>query len=75
VSVYTAKQLVGGEGRMTNEQIIYLGPEEELTSVRERLENTQAGRVMLVIPTQPCGVATSSLSYARTGQGCSSHQF
>jgi len=37
---------------MTNEQIIYLGPEEELTSVRERLENTQAGRIMLVIPPQ-----------------------
>lgn len=37
---------------MTNEQIIYLGPEEELTSVRERLENTQSGRIMLVIPPQ-----------------------
>ena len=37
---------------MTNEQIIYLGPEEELTSVRERLENTQAGRIVLVIPPQ-----------------------
>lgn len=37
---------------MTNEQIIYLGPEEELTSVRERLENTQAWRITLVIPPQ-----------------------
>jgi hypothetical protein len=37
---------------MTNEQIIYLGPEEELTSVRERLEHAQAGRIMLVIPPQ-----------------------
>ena len=37
---------------MTNEQIIYLGPEEELTSVRERLEGAQAGRIMLVIPPQ-----------------------
>lgn len=37
---------------MTNEQIIYLGPEEELTSVRERLEGTQAERIMLVIPPQ-----------------------
>src|SRR6266487_2143159 len=45
-------QLVVGEGRMANEQIIYLGPEEELTTVRERLEHTQAGRIMLVIPPQ-----------------------
>lgn len=37
---------------MTNEKIIYLGPEEELTSVRERLEHTQAGHIMLVIPPQ-----------------------
>jgi baseplate J-like protein len=37
---------------MANEQIIYLGPEEELTSVRERLERTQAGRIVLVIPPQ-----------------------
>jgi hypothetical protein len=37
---------------MTNEQIIYLGPEEELTSVRERLEGAQAERIMLVIPPQ-----------------------
>ncbi len=37
---------------MANEKIIYLGPEEGLTSVRERLEHTQAGRIMLVIPPQ-----------------------
>ncbi len=37
---------------MTNEQIIYLGPEEELTSVRERLEGAPAERIMLVIPPQ-----------------------
>src|SRR5215472_18832916 len=37
---------------MTDEKIIYLGPEEELTSVRERLEKTDAGRIMLVIPPQ-----------------------
>src|SRR6516165_8502813 len=45
-------QLIGGEGCMANEQIIYVGPEEELTNVRERLEHTQAGRIMLVIPPQ-----------------------
>ena len=45
-------QLVVGEGRMANEQIIYLGPEEELTNVRERLEHTKAGRITLVIPPQ-----------------------
>ena len=38
---------------MTDEKIIYLGPEEELTSVRERLEKTNAGRITLVIPPQP----------------------
>ena len=37
---------------MSNEQIIYLGPEEELTSVRERLEAAHADRIMLVIPPQ-----------------------
>src|SRR5215469_1784794 len=37
---------------MTDEKIIYLGPEEELTSVRERLEKTNAGRITLVIPPQ-----------------------
>jgi len=35
---------------MANEKIIYLGPEEELTNVRERLENTKAGSIILVIP-------------------------
>jgi hypothetical protein len=37
---------------MAKEQIIYLGPEEELTNVRERLENTKAGRIILIIPPQ-----------------------
>ena len=37
---------------MADEQIIYLGPDEELTNVRERLEKTQARRIILVIPTQ-----------------------
>ncbi|MGZ6364761.1 MAG: baseplate J/gp47 family protein [Ktedonobacteraceae bacterium] len=37
---------------MTNEKIIYLGPEEEMTNVRERLENTDAGKIILVIPPQ-----------------------
>ncbi len=37
---------------MANEKIIYLGPEEELINVRERLENTKAGSIILVIPPQ-----------------------
>ena len=37
---------------MANEKIIYLGPEEEMTNVRERLENTDAGKIILVIPPQ-----------------------
>lgn len=39
---------------MTDEQAvpIYLSPEEELTSVRERLEKTQARKIILVIPPQ-----------------------
>jgi Baseplate J-like protein len=37
---------------MTDEKIIYLGPEEELTSVSERLEKTNAGHITLVIPPQ-----------------------
>jgi hypothetical protein len=37
---------------MANEKIIYLGPEEELTQVRDRLENTKAGSIILVIPPQ-----------------------
>lgn len=37
---------------MAKEKIIYLGPEEELTSVRERLENATDGRIILVIPAQ-----------------------
>ncbi len=45
-------QLVGGEGHMAKEQIIYVGPEEELTNVRERLEHIQASPIMLVIPPQ-----------------------
>ncbi len=43
---------VGGEGHMADEQIIYLSPEEELTSVRERLERIPARRIILVIPPQ-----------------------
>lgn len=37
---------------MTDEQIIYLSPEEELTNVRERLEHAQAKHIILVIPPQ-----------------------
>ncbi|HEX9131786.1 MAG TPA: hypothetical protein VF844_05805, partial [Ktedonobacteraceae bacterium] len=37
---------------MAKEQIIYVGPDEELTNVRERLEHTQARPIMLVIPPQ-----------------------
>ncbi|MGH2478786.1 MAG: hypothetical protein ACRDHW_03920, partial [Ktedonobacteraceae bacterium] len=37
---------------MGDEQTILLGPEEELTSVRERLERTPARRITLVIPAQ-----------------------
>lgn len=37
---------------MGDEQTILLSPEEELTSVRERLERTQARRITLVIPAQ-----------------------
>ena len=37
---------------MADEQTIYLSPEEELTSVRERLERTQARKIILVIPQQ-----------------------
>src|SRR5215471_14776190 len=37
---------------MANEKIIYLGPEEEMTNVRERLENTNAANIILVIPPQ-----------------------
>src|SRR5579883_2887028 len=45
-------RLRGGAGHMADEQTIYLSPEEELTSVRERLERTQARRIILVIPQQ-----------------------
>lgn len=37
---------------MAREKIIYLDPEEEMTNVRERLENTNAGSIILVIPPQ-----------------------
>src|SRR6266571_3647211 len=37
---------------MSDEQTIYIGPEDDLTSVRERLEQIQSRRVTLVIPTQ-----------------------
>jgi hypothetical protein len=37
---------------MADEQIILLSPEEELTSVRERLEKTKARRIKLVLPMQ-----------------------
>jgi Baseplate J-like protein len=39
----------GGEGRMTNEEFMYLGPEEEMVNVYERLKNTQARSIILVI--------------------------
>jgi hypothetical protein len=35
---------------MSDEQIIYIGPEDDLTSVRERLEGVQSKKVTLVIP-------------------------
>jgi hypothetical protein len=35
---------------MSDEQIIYIGPEDDLTSIRERLEKAQSKRVTLVIP-------------------------
>ena len=34
---------------MTNEEIMYLGPEEEMVNVYERLKNTQARSIILVI--------------------------
>ncbi len=37
---------------MSEEQTIYIGPEDDLTSVRERLEGIQSRRVTLVIPNQ-----------------------
>ncbi len=37
---------------MADEQIIYLSPEEELTSVRERLAQVKPRRIILVIPPQ-----------------------
>ncbi len=35
---------------MSEEQIIYISPEDDLTSIRERLEKVQSKRVTLVIP-------------------------
>lgn len=37
---------------MVDEQIIYLSPEEDLTSVRERLERIPSRRIILVVPRQ-----------------------
>jgi hypothetical protein len=37
---------------MSDEQTIYIGPEDDLTTVRERLERISSRRVTLVIPTQ-----------------------
>src|SRR5216684_2539400 len=37
---------------MADEQIMLLRPEEELTSVRKRLEKTQARHIKLVLPMQ-----------------------
>src|SRR5258708_32760302 len=37
---------------MADEQTIYLSPDEELTTVRERLKKTNARRITLVIPSQ-----------------------
>src|SRR5579863_1696886 len=37
---------------MADEQIIYLSPEEELTNVRERLEQVPSKHIILVIPQQ-----------------------
>ncbi len=42
-----------GESRaMSDEQIIYLDPDDELTKVRERLEGIRARRVVLIVPQQ-----------------------
>src|SRR6266568_8002550 len=37
---------------MSDEQTIYIGPEDDLTSVRERLERITSRHVTLVLPTQ-----------------------
>lgn len=37
---------------MSDEQIIYLDPDDELTKVRERLEGIRARRVVLIVPQQ-----------------------
>ncbi len=37
---------------MSDEQTIYIGPQDDLTNVRERLERIPARRVTLVIPSQ-----------------------
>jgi hypothetical protein len=37
---------------MADEQIINLGPEEDLTNVRERLRQVKARRIILVVPSQ-----------------------
>ena len=42
----------GKQGNMADEQPIYVSPQEELTSVLERLARTQARHITLVIPSQ-----------------------
>ncbi|MBV9020074.1 MAG: hypothetical protein JOZ71_05110, partial [Ktedonobacteraceae bacterium] len=37
---------------MSDEQTIYINPEDDLTTVRERLEQTPSQRIALVIPRQ-----------------------
>ncbi len=35
-----------------DEQVVYIDPEENITSVRERLEQTKAHNIALVVPAQ-----------------------
>src|SRR5579884_2055530 len=52
---------------VSDEQIIYIGPEDDLTNIRERLEKIQSRQVTLVIPanTQLRSPVAWRLLYAR----------
>ena len=40
------------KGPMSDEQTIYISSDDDLTTVRERLEHIQARKITLVIPSQ-----------------------
>lgn len=63
----STKSVKPRNNQLTGEQVLYVGPDENITDVRQRLDQADAQYITLVVPsqTQLRGQVTWKLLYAR----------